>query len=244
VLAELYHYLNMDFVEGAPALEVIWDHDQTILEQGLSFYQDLDNKLGPNDWNQWQQILNQTSPPDGIDPSLWADIQAAHQGFQAGLELLAVVAQSALAVGFDELTVEADLTVVIPERLKDPELTEHARKILVPPPVASANEIVAMSGGMFYAQETPGAPPFLQVGSHFEVGDPLYIIEVMKMFNKVYAEFSGTVTEALIEQSDGVIVKKGQPLYRIEPDEVAEEIDEDMVAQARLSYTVEQLSTL
>ena len=48
----------------------------------------------------------------------------------------------------------------------------------------------------------------------------------------------------LIEQSDGVIVKKGQPLYRIEPDEVAEEIDEDMVAQARLSYTVEQLSTL
>jgi biotin carboxyl carrier protein len=97
---------------------------------------------------------------------------------------------------------------------------------------------------MFYAQETPGAPPFLQVGSHFEVGDPLYIIEVMKMFNKVYAEFSGTVTEALIEQSDGVIVKKGQPLYRIEPDEVAEEIDEDMVAQARLSYTVEQLSTL
>ena len=244
VLAELYHYLNMDFVKGSPALEVIWDHDQTILEQGLSFYQDLDNKLGPNDWNQWQQILNQTSSPDGIDPSLWADIQAAHQGFQAGLELLAVVAQSALAVGFDELTVEADLTVVIPERLKDPELTEHARKILVPPPVASANEIVAMSGGMFYAQETPGAPHFLQVGSHFEVGDPLYIIEVMKMFNKVYAEFSGTVTEALIEQSDGVIVKKGQPLYRIEPDEVAEEIDEDMVAQARLSYTVEQLSTL
>ena len=77
-----------------------------------------------------------------------------------------MVAQSALAVGFDELTVEADLTVVIPERLKDPELTEHARKILVPPPVASANEIVAMSGGMFYAQETPVVLQFSSQASH------------------------------------------------------------------------------
>ena len=97
---------------------------------------------------------------------------------------------------------------------------------------------------MFYAQETPGAPNFLEVGSHFDVGDPLYIIEVMKMFNKVYAEFSGTVTEVLIERGDGVIVKQGEPLYRIEPDEVAEEVDEEALAKARLSHTVEQLNAL
>jgi biotin carboxyl carrier protein len=97
---------------------------------------------------------------------------------------------------------------------------------------------------MFYAQETPGAPHFLEVGTHFEVGDPLYIIEVMKMFNKMYAEFSGTVTEALIDRGDGVIVKKGETLYRIEPDEVAEEIDEEALAKARLAHTVEQLSAL
>ena len=66
----------------------------------------------------------------------------------------------------------------------------------------------------------------------------------MKMFNKVYAEFAGTVVEVLIERGDGVIVKQGEPLYRIEPDEIAEEIDEEALANARLSHTVEQLRTL
>ena len=64
------------------------------------------------------------------------------------------------------------------------------------------------------------------------------------MFNKVYAEFSGTVTEALVESGDGVIVKKGETLYRVEPDEVAEESDEEALAEAHLSHTVEQLSAL
>lgn len=244
VLADLYHYLNMDLIENVPALEVIWDHDQVILEQGLSFYQDLEDQLGAHRWNEWSHMLSTDQAPTAIDAELWGDIQAAHRGFQAGLELMGAVAKSALAVGFDELKVNDDLTVTIPDRLKDTALTERARKILVPPPVASVNEIVAVSGGMFYAQETPGAANFLDVGTHFDVGDPLYIIEVMKMFNKVYAEFAGTVTEVLIERGDGVIVKQGEPLYRIKPDEIAEEIDDEALANARLSHTVEQLRTL
>jgi multidrug resistance efflux pump len=64
------------------------------------------------------------------------------------------------------------------------------------------------------------------------------------MFNKEYAEFSGTVTEVLVERGDGLTVQKGQPLYRIEPDEVAEVIDEQTVAQSRLIHTIEQLSGL
>ena len=39
----------------------------------------------------------------------------------------------------------------------------------------------------------------------------------MKMFNKVYASFAGTITEILIE-GEGVIIKKGQPLFKIKPD--------------------------
>ncbi|MEE2820913.1 MAG: biotin carboxylase N-terminal domain-containing protein [Pseudomonadota bacterium] len=244
VLADLYHYLNMDLIENAPALEVIWDHDQVILEQGINFYQDLEDRLGVHRWSEWSQMLSTDKAPKAIDAALWGDIQAAHAGFQAGLELLSVVAKSAFTVGFDELKVNEDLTVTIPDRLKDTELTERARKILVPPPVASANEIVAVSSGMFYAQETPGAANFLDVGTHFEVGDPLYIIEVMKMFNKVYAEFAGTVAEVLIERGDGVTVKQGEPLYRIEPDEIAEEIDDEALVNTRLSHTVEQLRML
>ena len=63
----------------------------------------------------------------------------------------------------------------------------------------SADEIVAMCGGMYYGQEAPGKPTFVHEGMHFEKGQPLYIIEVMKMFNKVHAAFAGTVTEVLVE---------------------------------------------
>jgi len=68
---------------------------------------------------------------------------------------------------------------------------------------------------------------FVQEGDHFEAGQVLYIVEVMKMFNKVAAEFSGTVEKVLVE-GDGVIIAKGQPIFKIVPDEkpVVESDDE------------------
>ena len=36
-------------------------------------------------------------------------------------------------------------------------------------------------------------------GSSFKVGDPLFIVEVMKMFNKVNAPFDGVVDEVLVK---------------------------------------------
>jgi biotin carboxyl carrier protein len=68
-------------------------------------------------------------------------------------------------------------------------------KALAPPPPASADEIVTPMGGAYYAREAPHLPPMVNVGDHFEAGQPLFIIEVMKMFNKVLAPFAGTVTE-------------------------------------------------
>src|SRR5262249_58626059 len=102
---------------------------------------------------------------------------------------------------------------------------EAMRKVLVPPPVTKADEIVAAMGGTFYAQEAPTLPPFVAKGAHFDKGDALYIIEVMKMFNKVYASFAGTVTEVLVES--GTVVRKGQPLFKIRPDEPFVEEDPD-----------------
>ena len=50
---------------------------------------------------------------------------------------------------------------------------------------------------------------YVEAGSTFKTGDPLFIVEVMKMFNKVNAPFDGRLT-SLVE-GDGVIIKKGQP---------------------------------
>ena len=88
---------------------------------------------------------------------------------------------------------------------------------------------------MFYSRETPEHEPYVVEGSHFEEGDPLYIVEVMKMFNKVYAPFSGTIEKVLVDE-DGIIISKGQPLYKITPDEViVEESPEDRRARRRIA---------
>ena len=80
-------------------------------------------------------------------------------------------------------------------------------------------------------------------GDHFDAGDPLFIVEVMKMFNKVYAPFSGTVEKVLVD-TDGSIISKGQPIFKIIPDEVSVEISAEDIAAQRRSVTSHFLQQL
>ena len=88
-------------------------------------------------------------------------------------------------------------------------------------------------GGTYYAREAPHLPPLVKVGDHFEAGQPLFIIEVMKMFNKVLAPFAGTVTEDLMAGRDGTVVAKGQTIFAIEPDVRVEPESESRAARVR-----------
>ena len=115
------------------------------------------------------------------------------------------------------------------------------KKILVPPPSTKADEIVTPGGGMYYAQEAPGMPKFANEGDHFEKGQPLFILEVMKMFNKVPAPFSGTIDKILIEGGDGVIVKKGQPIFKVTPDEKFVEVDPKAIEAEKRATTAAYL---
>jgi acetyl/propionyl-CoA carboxylase alpha subunit len=235
VLADTYWLLNMDYRTDVPAAHVIWKHDHELLSTAQGFYRRLDERLGPADWPTRCAQLASERGPEGFDGALWERVRAAHCGFQLGLEMLDLLALVGDRARFYELTVGDDLEVSIPERLTDPALQQKMKKVLSPPPVTRANEIVAVSGGMFYAQEAPTRPPFVTKGSHFNAGDPLYIIEVMKMFNKVYAPFSGTVDEVLVT-TDGAIVQKGQPLFKVTPDErIVEEDPESKSKRLRES---------
>jgi biotin carboxyl carrier protein len=118
------------------------------------------------------------------------------------------------------------------------------KKILVPPPQTKADEIVAVSGGMYYGQEAPGRPRFVTEGMHFDKGQPLYIIEVMKMFNTVRAPFSGTLDRIIIQGGEGSIVQKGQPLFKITPDEKHVEVDPREVEKLRRATTTEALKAI
>jgi acetyl-CoA carboxylase biotin carboxyl carrier protein len=67
--------------------------------------------------------------------------------------------------------------------------------------------------GTFYRAASPGGKPFLEVGSAVKPGDPLCIIEAMKLLNEIEAEIAGTVLEVLVE--NGQAVEYGQPLFVI-----------------------------
>jgi biotin carboxyl carrier protein len=219
VLADTYHLLHMDDQPGAPAAYVIWPHDRELLETGLAFYAKLAARAPQGmDFQGLNQALSSPKASFGFNDEQWSKLRAAHAGHQLGLEILSLLPLLAKKVGFYDLKLRDDMTVNIPERLLDAELQAAMKKVLVPPPATKSDEIVAAMGGMFYAQEAPGMPSFVEKGSHFKVGDPLYIIEVMKMFNKVNASFAGTIDEVLIDTS-GAIVQKGQPLFKVTPDE-------------------------
>jgi biotin carboxyl carrier protein len=108
---------------------------------------------------------------------------------------------------------------VFPALFTDQKTRTELQKSLAPAPVASSDEIVTPVGGMFYTREAPHLPQLASEGMHFTAGQPLFVIEVMKMFNKISVPFSGTITKLLLPDGDGKIVKMGEAIFKIEPDE-------------------------
>jgi acetyl/propionyl-CoA carboxylase alpha subunit len=246
ILGETYDYLNMNWRPEEAAAEVIWSHDDELLKKALRFYDELRSRLGleKDEYFKLNEMLQNARPPKGFDAALWAEVRAAHAGYESGIELLGILFLIGKRTNFYDLKVEEDLEITIPDYLTDPDLQARMKKILVPPPSTKADEIVTPGGGMYYAQEAPGMPPFVTEGMHFDKGQPLFIIEVMKMFNKVPAPFSGTIDKILIEGGDGVIVSKGQPLFKVTPDEKFVDVDPKEIEREKMETTASYLAVV
>lgn len=108
-----------------------------------------------------------------------------------------------------------------------------ARPAAVPVPVAVGTAAVTTGGnvppvtqeqykevlkaplmGIFFRGSTPSAPPFVKEGARVEKGDVICLIEAMKVFNEMRAEFPCVITKVLTE--NGKPVKQGEPLFAIE----------------------------
>ena len=68
--------------------------------------------------------------------------------------------------------------------------------------------------GTFYRAPSPGAKPFVEVGDTIKEGQPICIIEAMKIMNEIEADRTGVVKRMLCE--NGQAVEFGQPLFVIE----------------------------
>ncbi len=221
VLNDLYHYLRLEDRPNAAPVEKIWEDDLDLLTTGLNFYRDLRTRLKQPDlaWNDLETLIVQSEPPhDGIEDDLWSEVQATHRGFQLGMELLTLPVAIAREARYYEFRSNDQLTVDIPETFQDPENIRRWTTALAPPPKASGNQILSPTGGTFFSKETPESEPYIAEGQHFEEGDILGILEVMKMFNPIYAEFSGTVKTVVVDGSRGIVVSRGQLLFEVIPD--------------------------
>ena len=81
-------------------------------------------------------------------------------------------------------------------------------------PVDNGHRVKSPMVGTFYRSSSPGAKPFVEVGSQVKEGEAICIIEAMKIMNEIEADKSGTVTKILAE--NGQAVEFGQPLFIIE----------------------------
>jgi len=69
--------------------------------------------------------------------------------------------------------------------------------------------------GIFYAAPSPGAPAFISVGSIVAVGQPIGLIEAMKLFNEIKSDKAGRVVRIIAQ--DGLLVKAKSPIIEVEP---------------------------
>lgn len=83
------------------------------------------------------------------------------------------------------------------------------------PDEPAAGTVRAPMVGTFYRAPSPDEPPFVEMGSTVTKGDPLCMIEVMKLFTTVHAESDGVI--ASIAAENGQLVEFGQVLFSIEP---------------------------
>lgn len=79
--------------------------------------------------------------------------------------------------------------------------------------LAKATAVRAPMVGVFYAAPSPGAEPFVHVGSKVKAGETLCVIEAMKVMNEVTAEADGEVID--ICANDGDLVEYGSILMKI-----------------------------
>lgn len=69
--------------------------------------------------------------------------------------------------------------------------------------------------GTFYRAPSPGAPPFIEIGSDVRADTTVCLIEVMKLFNTLKAGVEGRVSHILVENA--AMVEYDQALIVIEP---------------------------
>jgi len=80
---------------------------------------------------------------------------------------------------------------------------------------ATAQALLAPLTGTFYRGPSPNEPPFVEVGATVEEGQPVALIEAMKVFSQIFPDHPGVVVEIVVQ--NGKLVQHGEVLMYIDP---------------------------
>lgn len=89
------------------------------------------------------------------------------------------------------------------------------------PPVSNASEeskyvtIKSPMIGTFYRSTGPDKPSFVNIGDEIVPGNPVCIIEAMKLFNEIESDIKGKIVKVLV--NDSTPVEYDQPLFLVDP---------------------------
>ena len=82
-------------------------------------------------------------------------------------------------------------------------------------PAPGMQFVTAPLTGVWYGSPSPGARPYVEVGSEVAAGQVIGLIEAMKLFNEIKSDVSGRVNRILVE--NGKLVKRQQPILEVDP---------------------------
>ena len=89
-----------------------------------------------------------------------------------------------------------------------------AAPVVVPAVADKYETITSPIVGTFYRKSSPEAPPYVEVGSVVEKGQTVCLVEAMKLFNEIEADFNCRIVEII--KNDAAPVEFGEPLFRVE----------------------------
>ena len=90
-----------------------------------------------------------------------------------------------------------------------------AAPVAAPAPAVETGQVVkSPMVGTFYRASGPNAKALAELGQGIKEGEPICIIEAMKIMNEIESDVTGTITKILVE--NGQPVEFGQPLFIVE----------------------------
>lgn len=123
---------------------------------------------------------------------------------------------SKLKLSTQEFTIEMERAVAAPAASAAPAIPAAVAAPAAPAAAEPEGETVnAPMVGTFYAASAPEQPPFVKVGDRVRKGQPVCLLEAMKMMSEIPAPCDCEITAVLKE--NGALVSFGEPLFRYQP---------------------------